>query len=329
MNTIEVVDLKKYYTIKSPVLKVTRGIVKAVNGISFHIEEGETLGLVGESGSGKTTTGKMILRLLEPTAGKVFYKGEDISKIGKGQFRKLRKDLQVVFQNPYAALDTRMTIADILTEPLAIHHMVSPLEYQKEVLRLLEIVGLSSRHRERFPHELSGGQRQRVGIARALATNPQFIVCDEPVSALDVSVQSQILNLLIDLQREYKISYLFVGHDLNVVKHVSDRIAVMYLGKIIEMGKVEDIFSRPKHPYTKALIASAPKLDPDTRKEKLKIQGEIPSLSEYPEGCVFHTRCPSCMEVCRRLEPTGIDFNEGHWAVCHLYHPSPEQTQSI
>ncbi|MBU5427264.1 ATP-binding cassette domain-containing protein [Tissierella pigra] len=317
MTIIDVVDLKKYFTLSTPILEMETGVVKAVNGISFHINHGETLGLVGESGSGKTTTGKLILRLLKPTAGKILLEGRDISKISDREFRAIRKDLQVVFQNPYASLDPKMTIQDILTQPLTIHKIVQPLEYSKEVVRLLNLVGLSKKDANRFPHEFSGGQRQRIGIARAISTKPKFIVCDEPVSALDVSIQSQILNLMMDLQREFKLSYLFIAHGLNVIKHVSNRVAVMYLGKIVEVGNAETIFNTPKHPYTKALISASPIPDPDIKRERIILKDEIPSPINIPTGCTFHTRCAECMDICRSNEPELQGLDE-HQIACHL-----------
>lgn len=317
MKIIEVVDLKKSFTINTPVLGIEKAKVKAVNGVNFHINQGETLGLVGESGSGKTTTGKLILRLLKPTEGKILLEGNDISNISDRSFRKIRRDLQVVFQNPYAALDPRMTIYDILTQPLVIHKIVDPLELGKEVSRLLNLVGLSEQDSRRFPHEFSGGQRQRIGIARALASKPKFIVCDEPVSALDVSIQSQILNLMMELQKEFKLSYLFIAHGLNVIKHVSDRVAVMYLGKILEIGDVNTIYDTPKHPYTKALISASPIPNPDIKRDKIRLKGEIPSPINMPEGCVFHTRCQFYMDICKINEPKLIEKEE-HSVACHL-----------
>ncbi len=317
MKIIDVVDLKKHYVVKSPILELETTEIKAVNGVSFHINKGETLGLVGESGSGKTTTGKLILRLLSPTDGKIFLEGRDISNIKDREFRRIRRDIQVVFQNPYAALDPKMTIQDILTQPLSIHKIVPPLEYSKEVVRLLDLVGLSSKDAKKFPHEFSGGQRQRIGIARAIATKPKFIVCDEPVSALDVSVQSQIINLLMDLQKEYKLSYLFIAHGLNVIKHVSDRVAVMYLGKIVEMGDVETIFNTPKHPYTQALMSASTTPDPDAKRERILLKGEIPSAINLPTGCNFHARCQHCTNICITDEPPLLTF-EGRSVACHL-----------
>ncbi len=291
--------------------------MKAVNVVSFYIEKGETLGLVGESGSGKTTTGKLILRLLKPTDGKIFLENRDISKIKDKEFRQIRKDIQVIFQNPYAALDPKMTIEDILTQPLTIHKIVPPLEFRKECARLLNIVGLSAKDANKFPHEFSGGQRQRIGIAKAIATRPKFIVCDEPVSALDVSIQSQILNLMMDLQKEYKLSYLFIAHGLNVIKHVSNRVAVMYLGKILEMGEVDTIFNSPKHPYTQALISASPVPDPDIKRKRIVLKDEIPSPIDIPSGCAFHPRCQHCMDICITQEPP-LEIYDGHSVACHL-----------
>jgi len=273
---------------------------------------------VGESGSGKSTTGRLILRLLEPSGGKVLLEGRDISKIKDREFRKIRRDLQIVFQNPYSALDPKMTIEDILTQPLSIHKIVSVLDYSKEVGRLLSLVGLSPKDMRKFPHEFSGGQRQRIGIARALATKPRFIVCDEPVSALDVSIQSQILNLLMELQKEFKLSYLFIAHGLNVIKHVSDRVAVMYLGKIVEIGSGEEIFNNPKHPYTKILMAASPIPDPKVVRERVKVIGEIPSSINIPKGCSFNPRCPYKMDLCQEAEPQFTMLENNHSVCCHL-----------
>lgn len=316
---IEVVDLKKQFIIKSKLLGIETGIVNAVNGVSFKIEKGETLGLVGESGSGKSTTGRLILRLLNPTSGKIYLEGRDISTISNREFRKLRKDLQIVFQNPYSALDYKMTIEDILIQPLQIHKIVEPINYKKEVARLLDMVGLTKEAGKKFPHEFSGGQRQRIGIAKALATKPKFLVCDEPVSALDVSVQSQILNLIMDLQEELGLSYLFISHDLSVIRHASHRVAVMYLGKIVEKGNVEDIFQSPKHPYTKVLISAAPVLEPGIHRNRIRLKGEMPSAIDIPSGCAFHNRCPEKMDVCEVHEPELMKLDNNRVVSCHLY----------
>lgn len=316
---IELKDLKKQFNIKSKVLGVEKGIVNAVNGVDLKIGKRETLGLVGESGSGKSTIGRLILRLLEPTSGKIYLEGRDISTISNRKFRKLRRDLQIIFQNPYSALDYKMTIDDILTQPLQIHKIVNPLEYNKEVGRLLQMVGLTKQDGKKFPHEFSGGQRQRIVIARALATKPKFVVCDEPVSSLDVSVQSQILNLTMDLQDEFGLSYLFIAHDLSVIRHVSDNVAVMYLGKIVEKGNVDDIFDFPKHPYTKALMSASPIPEPGKNINRIKLEGEIPSAMDIPTGCAFHNRCLEKIDICEYVEPELTELDNGRMVSCHLY----------
>ncbi|HWR61100.1 MAG TPA: oligopeptide/dipeptide ABC transporter ATP-binding protein [Clostridia bacterium] len=320
---IEVRDLTKYFEITSTG-SPRKSYVKAVDGVSFDIFEGETLGLVGESGCGKSTTGRLILRLIKPTSGEIFLEGRNIYDISEKELRRIRKDIQVVFQNPYSALDPRMTIEDILSEPLSIHKIVYKYDYDKEVRRLLELVGLSERDARKFPHEFSGGQRQRIGIARAIAARPKFIICDEPVSALDVSVQSQILNLLDDLQKELKVSYLFIAHGLNVIRHVSNKVGVMYLGKIVELGSADEVFDRPLHPYTKALLSSAPVPDPFGRREREVLKGEIPSPVSPPGGCSFHPRCRYAMEICREKKPFLQEINGEHRAACHLLDLSPD-----
>ncbi len=316
---IEVTNLKKQFHIKSKVLGIEQGVVNAVNGVDFKIEKGKTLGLVGESGSGKSTVGRLILRLLEPTGGTVTFEGRDISTISRREFRKLRKDLQIVFQNPYSALDDKMIIKDILIQPLQIHKIVKPLEYGKEVNSLLEMVGLSKQDGSKLPHELSGGQRQRIAIAKALASKPKFVVCDEPVSALDVSVQSQILNLTMELQREFGLSYLFIAHDLSVIRHVSSQVAVMYLGKIVEKGNADDIYNNPKHPYTKALMSASPVPEPGLSIDRIRLEGEIPSAMDIPKGCAFYNRCPQKMPRCELVEPQLKEHDNGRVVSCHLY----------
>lgn len=324
---IEVKNLRKQFVLRDKVFGIEKGVVNAVNGVDFKIEKGETLGLVGESGSGKSTIGRLILRLLEPTDGKILLDGRDISTIGNKEFRKLRKELQVIFQNPYAALDTKMIVQDILTQPLQIHKIVNPLEYKNEVGRLLEMVGLPKEDGKKLPHEFSGGQRQRIAIAKALATKPKFVVCDEAVSALDVSVQSQILNLLMDLQEEFGLSYLFISHDLSVIRHVSHNVAVMYLGKIVEKGMVDEIFEDPKHPYTKALMSASPIPEPGKQLNRIKLEGEIPSAMEIPKGCAFHDRCVQKIEKCCTLEPPMIQLESGRIVACHLYMKGDEDNE--
>lgn len=314
---IEVRDLTKHFKVASKLGNKVE-YVKAVNGVSFDVEEGETLGLVGESGCGKSTTGRLILRLISPTSGDIFLEGKNINQISDKELRRIRKDIQVVFQNPYSALDPKMTISDILSEPLSIHKVVHKYQYEKEVKRLIHMVGLSEKDLRKFPHEFSGGQRQRIGIARAIATKPKFIICDEPVSALDVSVQSQILNLLTDLQSELKVSYLFIAHGLNVIRHMSKRVGVMYLGKIVEIGNVEDIYSNPQHPYTKILLSSAPIPDPYFDRERHFAKGEVPSPINTPPGCAFHPRCENVMEICKSKTPFLKSKDANHKVACHL-----------
>ncbi len=315
---MEVKNLKKYYPITGGILSRVTGHVRAVDGVSFDLYEGETLGLVGESGCGKSTTGRVILRLLEATDGQVIFEGKNIFELKKEEMRKLRQKLQIIFQDPYASLNPRMTVGQIIGEAMEIHHIASGKAVETRSKELLEVVGLNPDYSVRYPHEFSGGQRQRIGIARALAVNPSVIVCDEPVSALDVSIQSQVINLLEDLQKEFDLTYLFIAHDLSVVKHISDRIAVMYLGKIVEMADCEDLYDLPKHPYTKALLSAVPIPDPDAVIDRIVLEGDVPSPMHPPSGCRFHTRCPFAQEICSREEPVLERVGENHFAACHL-----------
>ena len=316
---VEVENLKKYYPITVGLLARHVADVKAVDGVSFYIIEGETLGLVGESGCGKSSLGRTLLRLEEPTAGRVLYKGSDITKWGKRQMKELRKEAQMIFQDPQSSLDPRMTIGDSIGEALLIHGVGTEKERLETVEELLKRVGLEPQHAMRYPHELSGGQKQRVGIARALAVNPKLIVADEPVSALDVSVQAQILNLIMDLQRELGLAYLFIAHDLSVIGQISDRIAVMYLGQIIELADRTELFSHPLHPYTEALLSAIPLPDPHQKRKRILLQGEVPSPVNPPLGCHFHTRCPRVMKLCRREQPELRLLEGDHLVSCHLY----------
>jgi oligopeptide/dipeptide ABC transporter ATP-binding protein len=318
-NLLEVENLKKYFPIKGGIVQREVARVHAVDGVSFTIKKGETLGLVGESGCGKSTTGRVILRLLEPTAGEVRFEGKDVFTLDKRELRTLRRDMQIIFQDPYGSLNPRMTVGDIVGEGLVIHKLASGAMKERRVKELLEVVGLQPHHMRRYPHEFSGGQRQRIGIARALAVDPKFIVCDEPVSALDVSIQAQVINLLEDLQREFGLTYLFIAHNLNVVEHVSDRVAVMYLGKIVEIADRASIYESPKHPYTQALLSAVPIPDPESKKERVILQGDVPSPIKPPSGCHFHPRCPYRMEVCDKEEPELTDLGGGHMAACFLY----------
>ena len=319
---VEVENLQKYYPVTVGLLSRHVADVKAVDGVSFYITEGETLGLVGESGCGKSSLGRTLLRLEEPTAGRIFYKGDDITRWDKKQLKELRKEAQMVFQDPQSSLDPRMTIGDSIGEALLIHGVGTEKERLERVEELLNRVGLEPRHAMRYPHELSGGQKQRVGIARALAVNPKLIVADEPVSALDVSVQAQILNLIMDLQRELDLAYLFIAHDLSVIGQVSDRIAVMYLGQIIELADKTGLLNNPLHPYTQALLSAIPFPDPHRKRKKVSLTGEVPSPVEPPSGCRFHTRCPKVMKVCSEEPPTLRPLAEGHLVSCHLYDQS-------
>ncbi|TYT22491.1 ABC transporter ATP-binding protein [Dictyoglomus thermophilum] len=320
---IEVKNLKKYFPIKRGIILSKHvGDVKAVDDVSFYIRKGETLGLVGESGCGKSTVARTIIRLLEPTDGQIIFDGIDITKLSNKDLRKIRKDMQIIFQDPYSSLNPRMTVSEIIGEPLEVHGIVrNSQEKEKRVQELLELVGLAPYHATRYPHEFSGGQRQRIGIARALALNPKFIVADEPTSALDVSIRSQIINLMQDLQKEFKLTYLFISHDLAVIRHICDRIAVMYLGKIVEIANNDDLYNSPLHPYTQALLSAIPIPDPEVaeKRKKIVLTGDVPSSVNPPSGCRFHPRCPSVMDICSKEEPILKEINPGHFVACHLY----------
>jgi len=318
---IEVLALKVYFPVSAGnIFKKKIGEIKAVDGVNFHIKQGETLGLVGESGSGKTTTGNAILQLERPTGGRIFFEGEDITGIGKKEIRKLRRRMQMIFQDPFSSLDPRMKVADIIGEPMVVHKMAgSRAEYREQIAELLRVVGLDPSMGDRYPHEFSGGQRQRIGVARALAVRPSFIVCDEPVSALDVSIQAQIINLLEDLQEKFHLTYLFIAHDLAVVRHISDRIAVMYLGELVEVASRMDLYHHPLHPYTRALLSAVPIPNPtvEARREHIFLKGEVPSPLNPPPGCHFHPRCESSREDCSVHKPAMKEISPGHFVACH------------
>ncbi len=320
---LTVSNLKMHFPItRGIILQRQVGSIKAVDGITFDLMRGETLGLVGESGCGKSTTGRAILQLYEPTDGEVVFEGQDLTNINSGELRRMRRRMQMIFQDPYASLNPRMTVGSIVGEPLEVHKIGgSRREQQQRVQELLEIVGLNPYFINRYPHEFSGGQRQRIGVARALAVNPSFIVCDEPISALDVSIQAQVINLLEDLQSELGLTYLFIAHDLSVVRHISDRIAVMYLGKIVELADREVLYENPLHPYTQALLSAVPIPDPQVEKKRQRIilEGDVPSPAEPPTGCNFNTRCPQVMDICHQYEPSFTDVGDGHRVACFLY----------
>lgn len=316
---LEVKNLVKYFPItKGFIFQRQVGAVKAVDDVSFSIRQGETLGLVGESGCGKTTTGRVILRLMEPTSGEASFEGRNIFKLSKEELRRMRRNMQIIFQDPYSSLNPRMTVGDIIGEPLEIHNLARGKEKVRRVQELLDVVGLSPYHANRYPHEFSGGQRQRIGIARALAVNPKLIICDEPVSALDVSIQAQVLNLLEELQKEFGLTYLFIAHDLSVVKHISDRIAVMYLGRIVEVAPTEELFANPQHPYTEALLSAVPIPDPGMRRQRIILPGDVPSPINPPKGCRFHTRCNYVQDRCRVNDQPLLDVGSGHYVACEV-----------
>ncbi len=316
---LEVRNLKKYFPINKGIISRVVGHVKAVDDISFDVYPNETVGLVGESGCGKTTAGRTLLRLIEPTEGEALFEGQNVFDLGREGLRKIRRDMQIIFQDPYSSLNPRMTIEGIIGEAIEFHGIASGEERREMVEALLERVGLQPSYITRYPHEFSGGQRQRIGIARALALNPKFIVCDEAVSALDVSVQAQVINLLQELQDEFNLSYLFIAHDLSVVKHISDRIAVMYLGQLVEFADCDDLFEAPRHPYTQALLSAIPHPNPRRDVKRVILEGDVPSPINPPSGCRFHTRCPACFEPCSKVIPKSIEVQDGHWVQCHLY----------
>ena len=319
-------DLKTYFPLKKGLFGQKTGEIRAVDGVSFQLRQGETLGIVGESGCGKSTTGRSILQLVRPSAGSVRFGGEELISMPPAKLRGMRNQMQIIFQDPYASLNPRLTISTILAEALSVGEKVAnPTEMRERVLALLQLVGLNPNHADRYPHEFSGGQRQRIGIARAIAARPKLIVADEPVSALDVSIQAQILNLLQDLQEELGLTYLFISHDLGVIKHISDRIAVMYLGRIVEIADKRRLFEQPMHPYTQALMSAVPIPNPNQKKERIVLGGDVPSPANPPVGCAFHPRCAQAMEICRRVRPQELEIEREHFVACHLYGSSEKE----
>ncbi len=317
---LRVKDLVKNFPVKSGFLSRAKEAVHAVDGVSFEIAAGETLGLVGESGCGKSTTGRCIVRLTEPSSGEIWFDGRDVTALSGAALRALSRDVQIIFQDPYASLDPRMTVGAIIGEALIIHRLTkNRREFEERIVELLETVGLGADHLRRYPHEFSGGQRQRIGIARALAVSPKLIVCDEPVSALDVSIQAQVINLLEDLQQKFGLTYLFIAHDLSVVEHISTRVAVMYLGRIVEIAAASDLYARPQHPYTQALLSAVPIPDPTAKRRRIRLKGDVPNPIRPPSGCHFHSRCPQAMPRCSIEAPQPRAVAPGHTVACHLY----------
>lgn len=326
---LRVEDLKMYFPIRRGVFQRHVGDIKAVDGVNFNVRQGETLGLVGESGCGKTTTGRAIIRLYDPTGGHVYFEGNDMALLKGEELRKMRRRIQMIFQDPYASLNPRMSVESIVSEPLAVHNIVAGKERDEMVDHLLQTVGLNPNLKKRYPHEFSGGQRQRIGLARALALNPSLIVCDEPISALDVSIQAQVVNLLEDLQERLGLTYIFIAHDLSMVRHISDRVAVMYLGKIMELADRDTLYANPLHPYTQALLSAVPVPDPvieETRK-RILLEGDLPSPANPPKGCNFSTRCHVAKEICFEVEPEFIEVEPGHYCACHFVKPSGETSE--
>ena len=322
-------NLKKYFPIKGGMISKTVGYVKAVDGVTFNLKRGTTMGLVGESGCGKTTTGRAILRLSgEKTGGQVLFNGQEVYDLSTKELRALRPKMQIIFQDPFSSLSPRLPVGEIIGEAVREHGLVSKEEFNDYIDTIMDNCGLQPFHKDRYPHEFSGGQRQRICIARALALNPEFVVCDEPVSALDVSIQAQIINLLRDLQEKYKLTYLFISHDLSVVEHISDTVGVMYLGNLVEYGKTEDIFSEPLHPYTKALFSAIPVPDPDAKMNRIVLKGSIPSPANPPKGCKFHTRCENCKEICKFAQPEWKEIAPDHFCACHLYNNAEEDQRA-
>ena len=317
---LRVDNLKMYFPIKAGVFQRQIGDIKAVDDVSFEIMTGETLGLVGESGCGKTTTGRAIIRLYNPTGGHVFFEGQDMAELKGETLRKMRRKMQMIFQDPYASLNPRMSVFGIVSEPLTVHHVVSGQEKKDRVAELMELVGLNPGLMNRYPHEFSGGQRQRIGLARSLALQPELIICDEPISALDVSIQAQVVNLLEELQEKFGLTYLFIAHDLSMVRHISDRTAVMYLGKVVEMSPQEELYNHPLHPYTQALLSAVPVPDPvvERKRQRIILTGDVPSPAHPPRGCNFHPRCPLAQQVCQEVDPEWREVSSGHWVACHL-----------